>query len=272
MDARSLAGRALRRLSIARDRILPPSSGVSILIYHRVGGRSDSSVDIDVGAFVRQLEHLRENCRVVTLDEAVRGLSREDSSVDGSVVITFDDGTADFADTVVPLLVEHHLPATLYVATSFVDEQQAFPWGAPPLSWSALGESVSTGLVTIGSHTHTHRLLDRVDAAVAVADIDRSMDLIEARLGRPPKHFAYPKALLGSAPVQRVVVDRFQSAAIARSHVNRVGRTDLHRLCRTPVQRDDTLDVFRMKAAGGMRLEGSVRAATAGLRNRHASQ
>ena len=37
--------------------------------------------------------------------------------------------------------------------------------------------------MTIGSHTHTHRLLDRVDGPEAAAELDRSVGLIEDRLG-----------------------------------------------------------------------------------------
>ena len=130
---RSLAHRVVQHASLFVDRVAAPHLGVSILIYHRVGGGTKSLVDLEVDEFRRQLKMLAQQRNVITLDEAIRGLSREDHSVDGSVVLTFDDGTADFVDVAVPLLVEFHLPATLYVATQFVDEQIPFPWGAPPV-------------------------------------------------------------------------------------------------------------------------------------------
>ena len=65
----------------------------------------------------------------------------------------------------------------------------------------------ATGLATIGSHTHTHRVLAGASAADAADEIARSVGLIEERLGRPCRHFAYPKAIAPS-PAAEVVVRR----------------------------------------------------------------
>lgn len=265
------AAGVVRRASLLVDRVAPPQPGVSVLIYHRVGGSSGSAVDLDVALFRAHLAHLREHCRVTSLDEAVRGLSREDPSARNTVVLTFDDGTVDFVDVVVPLLVEYHIPATVYVATRFVDEAREFPWGAQPLSWAALRDATSTGLVSVGSHTHSHHLLDRVSVADAAADLDRSIDSIATAIGTAPIHFAYPKAVPGTHEVARVISDRFRTAALARSRVNRVGRTDLQRLWRTPIQSGDTGALFAHKVAAGMRVEGALRALTGRLRYRSAA-
>jgi peptidoglycan/xylan/chitin deacetylase (PgdA/CDA1 family) len=204
------------------------------------------------------------------------------------VVITFDDGTADFTEHAVPALARHGLPATLYVATQFVENGEPFPWGAPPVSWAALRDAAaqrllpearargtSSGggaLVTIGSHTHAHWLMDRLDPAMVDADLDRSIELIGDHIGSTPAHFAYPKAVVGSPSAEVAVRRRFRSAALATSRVNRVGRTDAHRLWRTPVQRSDDHDTFVRKADGGLRLEGELRSLAARVRYRGAAQ
>ena len=253
-----MAARALvKQVAAGFDRLVPPPEGVVVLIYHRVGGGSPSEVDLDVGVFAEQMAHLVEHHRVLSLDDAVEALASGDPV--GGVVVTFDDGTTDFADHVVPVLVEHRVPATLYVATKFVDEQEEFPWGAPPITWSALRDATSTGLVTIGSHTHAHWLMDRLEPAMIADDLHRSIDLIGEHLGSRPEHFAYPKALPGSPEAEIAVRRRFRSAALAANRVNRPGRTDLHRIWRTPVQRADGPRFFAAKAAGGMRLEGELR-------------
>lgn len=254
MNARAL----LKRVAAVTDAVARPPSGVVVLIYHRVGGGSPGEVDLDAEVFDAQLSHLGEHHRVLTLDEAVDGLAA--GSPTEGVVITFDDGTADFADVVVPALARHNLPATLYAATRFIDEGVEFPWGAPPISWAALRDSCSTGLITVGSHTHSHWLMDRLDTSLIDGDLDRSIELIGEHLGYVPTHFAYPKALPGSAAAEIAVRRRFVSAALAASRVNRPGHTDLHRLWRTPVQRSDTPHFFAAKACGGLRLEGELRA------------
>ena len=65
----------VKRTAATVDRVIPPPPGVTILIYHRVGGGSDSEVDLPTDEFERQLEHLAEHHRVISLDEAVDELS-----------------------------------------------------------------------------------------------------------------------------------------------------------------------------------------------------
>lgn len=268
-------GLAVKQIGRLVDRVVPPPEGITILIYHRVGGGSDSAVDLDVDAFRAHVAHLAEHHRVVTLDQAVDELlarADDDGAPPAGVVVTFDDGTADFTDHAVPALVEHGVPATLYVATEFVDEQTTFPWGAPPATWASLREAVGTGLVTIGSHTHSHWLLDRLEPAAIGSDLDRSIELVGEHLGTTPEHFAYPKALPGSAAAEIEVRRRFRSAALAASRVNRPGRADVHRLWRTPVQDSDGFEFFAAKAAGGLRMEGELRSLAARLRYRGADR
>jgi peptidoglycan/xylan/chitin deacetylase (PgdA/CDA1 family) len=253
------------------DRLRKAPPGVTVLIYHRVGGGTAGEVDVEVDAFRCQLAQLREHHSVLSLDAGAELLATRSRGVrERHVVLTFDDGTADFCEHVVPALVEFDLPATLYVATHFVDTGDPFPWGAPPVSWAGLREAVSTGLVTIGSHTHTHALLDRVTPSEAAAELDRSIELIGEHIGTTPAHFAYPKALPGSSVAEAEVRRRFTTAALARSRVNEPGRTDLHRLWRTPIQRSDGFEFFAAKAAGGLRLEGELRHLAAKVKYRGA--
>jgi len=277
----------VKQMLAQSDRVFKPAPGVAVLIYHRVGGGSGSEVDLDIDAFRTQLEHLRDHHNVISLDDAVALLDPPPDSPAGSaqhessVVITFDDGTDDFCDHVVPALVEYQLPATLYAATHFIDSGEPFPWGAPPASWSGLADAAATGLVTIGSHTHTHVLLDRSDAggngeaadqSLVGDELDRSIELIGEHIGSPPAHFAYPKALPGSDAAEAEVRRRFTTAALARSRVNQPGHTDLHRLWRTPIQRSDGHEFFVAKAAGGLRLEGELRELVAKVKYRGATR
>ena len=273
MDARTLAKQVL----VQGDRVIRSPIGVTVLIYHRIGGGTRVEVDLDLNSFRAQLAHLRDHHRVISLDEAADALSATRPTgagpdADNAVVITFDDGTDDFVDHVVPALVESDIPATLYAATHFVDSGEPFPWGAPPATWAGLREAAATGLVTIGSHTHTHALLDRADPGEIGAELDRSIELIGEHIGTAPAHFAYPKALPGSDAAEAEVRQRFTTAALARSRVNEPGKTDLHRLWRTPIQRSDGFDFFVAKAAGGLRLEGELRDLVAKVKYRSASR
>jgi peptidoglycan/xylan/chitin deacetylase (PgdA/CDA1 family) len=234
---------------------------VVILIYHRVGARTPSPVDLPSASFASQLDLLAASDRVVDIDTAWEVLGGDVSaSVDEPVVVlSFDDGTADWVDVALPLLVERGLPAVFYVATDFVDRARPFPDHGTPISWAGLAELADSGLATIGSHTHTHRVLAGVDAGTASAEIERSAERIEDGLGRPCRHFAYPRAIAPSPAAETVVRRRFATAALAGNRANDIGSSDLHRLGRHALTRDDGPSSFRRKVAGGARLEGVLR-------------
>ena len=243
-----------------------PRPGVTILIYHRVGAGTGGQMDLSPAAFAEQLDWLAATQRVLSLDDALAEL--EDAGQhDPAVVVTFDDGTADWVDHVLPALDTAGVPATFYVATDFVDRQVPFPGDGTPLTWSGLAELASSELVTIGSHTHTHALLDRLDPALVADELDRSVELLGEHTGAAPEHFAYPKALAGSPAAEAMVRERFRSAVIAGTRANLPG-ADPYRLTRSPIQPSDRPAWFRRKAVGGMGAEDELRAAINRVRHR----
>ncbi|MGZ4675010.1 MAG: polysaccharide deacetylase family protein [Acidimicrobiia bacterium] len=264
---------ALKWSARTADRLRPPAPGVVVLIYHRVGARTPLDVDMPLALFDEQMDALARSGRVRSLDDALDALAapvRARGDVD-PIVITFDDGTADFAELAVPVLASHALPATLYVATDFVDRGVDFPAHGRPLSWSGLRDVAATGLVTVGSHTHTHALLDRLPAEAIATELDRADDLIESQLGIRPRHFAYPKAVAGSAAADAAVRARYRSAALAGTRPNAYGSTDPFRLARSPIQTSDGMRYFHAKVAGGMGLEDRLRDAVNRWRYRGAT-
>lgn len=265
LRARRTLQRSVKVASWLADSIRRPAEGVVVLIYHRVGGGSGLEVDLPDALFDRQMASLASSGRVVPLAAALRLLdSPLPTGAPCPVVVTFDDGTADFVDRALPILERHHIPVTLYAATEFIDAGTPFPSDGRPASWAGLADACATGLVDIGSHTHRHRLLDRLTAAEVADELDRSIDLIGEHLGRAPTDFAYPKAVPGSPEADRAVRDRFRSAALAGTRANRCGATDWHALARSPVQCSDGMRWFEHKADGGMGLEDTLR----GLLNR----
>jgi peptidoglycan/xylan/chitin deacetylase (PgdA/CDA1 family) len=263
---------ALKQSAGAVDRLRPPEPGAVVLIYHRVGRSSTLEVDLPTALFEEQMAYLSQSGRVVSIDTALDALAAADPPERDPIVVTFDDGTADFVDVAMPILERHRIPVTLYVATDFVDRAIPFPAEGTPLSWKALRDAQTTGLVTTGSHTHTHALLDRLTTAAIDEELDRSNDLIADQLGTAPTHFAYPKAVAGSAAADTAVRRRYRSAALAGTRPNPYGRTDPYRLARSPVQLGDGMRWFRAKAAGGMRLEDDVRSVANRWRYRGSTQ
>jgi peptidoglycan/xylan/chitin deacetylase (PgdA/CDA1 family) len=269
----TLGSAVVKHAAINTDRLRRPPSGITMLLYHRVGAETGSIVDLDVITFRAQLDWLTRSARLLSLDGALAELAApfadgrsEEPGLPASpssppaVVVTFDDGTIDFMQHVLPALVDYQVPTTLYVATRHVEEREPWPDGCPSVSWQGLAECRSTGLVTIGCHSHGHVLLDRCPPQHAAEDLDTSIGLLQSRLGLDPVHFAYPKAVTPSPGCEAEVRARFRSAALAGNRPNPVG-TNPHRLWRTPIQTTDSHRFFCAKARGGMRLEASARQA-----------
>lgn len=101
---------------------------LAILCYHGISMADEHealpALFVTPALLRRRLEHLREGgYRVLALDDAVRRLARGTLPPRG-VVLTFDDGTRDFAREAVPLLHEFGVPATVYPTTYYADRGQ----------------------------------------------------------------------------------------------------------------------------------------------------
>ncbi len=102
------------------------AQGAIILMYHSVA-QADSASWVDPHnhmppeIFRRQMRFLARRRRVVSMDELVETLSQGRTPPRKTVVITIDDGYLDTFTTAAPILAEFRLPATLYLATGYVE-------------------------------------------------------------------------------------------------------------------------------------------------------
>lgn len=223
-----------------------PARGLTVLMYHRVGGGSDDERDLAVEEFERQLDVLDAH-QVVPLDAALDALEAGDSAP--RVVLTFDDGFADVHSNAFPRLVERQIPFTLYVASRYIGGVMDWPGSTamaagPGLSWAQLEELIDSGLCTIGNHTHAHPR----PADLEVSDVVRCSDLLEERLGIRPRHFAYPWGIRVPA-IEPALRERFRSVATGEIGRNLPG-VDPVRLRRVPVRQSDPTSFFAAKLRG----------------------
>ena len=98
---------------------------LSILIYHRVLARPDPLFpgEVDRVLFQRQLRLLRRFYTPLPLHLALQRL-QDGSLPPRAACITFDDGYADNAEHALPLLQQHGLHATFFIATGYLDGGQ----------------------------------------------------------------------------------------------------------------------------------------------------
>lgn len=100
--------------------------GAIILMYHsvaRAGAQRwvDPRNCVSADLFEAQMAFLARRRNVVSMNELVDALEGGRTPPAGTVVLTFDDGYRDTFDTAAPILARYGLPATLYLATGYVD-------------------------------------------------------------------------------------------------------------------------------------------------------
>lgn len=101
--------------------------GLPILMYHRVLQEADPLMPgvPTLATMAAQFRTLSECFTVLPLLEASERL-REGTLPRRALVITFDDGYRDNHDVAAPLLERFSLPATIFVATGFLDGGMMF--------------------------------------------------------------------------------------------------------------------------------------------------
>lgn len=115
-------------VNYATTRLLPRLLSVdagrrlSILVYHRVLPEVDPMRPgiPDVAGFNWQMKLIREHFHPLSLNEALERLEQGDLPR-RAVCVTFDDGYADNLVHALPVLQRWNIPATVYVASGFLD-------------------------------------------------------------------------------------------------------------------------------------------------------
>jgi peptidoglycan/xylan/chitin deacetylase (PgdA/CDA1 family) len=115
-----------RRLRYAVNALAP--AGL-ILLYHRVTTLDSDpwALSVSPAHFAEHLEVIHELGQLLSL----RGLSNALSEwrlPRRAIALTFDDGYADLAHNVRPLLEHHDVPATFFISTGFIDRSREFWW------------------------------------------------------------------------------------------------------------------------------------------------
>ena len=175
---------AIKVTSAAVDTVRRPRAGPGGA--HLPPGRAAHAVEVDLplALFAEQMAELAARPSVVTLDRRSRAPGRRVRAArrrwSRSPSTTAPPTSPTLA---LPVLVEHRVPATLYVATDFVERGRDVPRRRRAALVDRAARRVATGLVDVGSHTHTHALLDRLPADEIDDELDRSIELIGEHLG-----------------------------------------------------------------------------------------
>lgn len=91
---------------------------LTILLFHKIPKTSDCLTPYEqhIGQFEKVLDFAEENLNVLSLSEGISALKRG-KLPERAVAFTFDDGYADWHETVIPALKKRNFPATFFIST-----------------------------------------------------------------------------------------------------------------------------------------------------------
>jgi peptidoglycan/xylan/chitin deacetylase (PgdA/CDA1 family) len=230
---------------------LPRDAAVAVLGYHRVDDHGPMAVSRQTFLLhMRVLDAERQRRPVLDLVDAIDRLAAG-TAPRRAVVVTFDDAWADNHTNALGQLVEHRVPATLFVPSRLV--------GTPGrLSRAQLLEMVGAG-VSVGAHSRTHADLTACSDADLEREVRGSREDLEELLGVPCTRFAYPHGRLDARVRAAVAAAGFRTAVTTVRGWARAN-TDPLRIARSFIEDFDAA-TFSAALRGGLNYLRPVEAA-----------
>ncbi|MGH8548793.1 MAG: polysaccharide deacetylase family protein [Methylococcales bacterium] len=163
----------------------------AVITFHSIDD-SGSVISFPCDAFRSFIDALaRSELRCCELDSLL------DPGTDQGIAITFDDGMESVYSNALPIMREYGVKAHLFLTTGVVGKTNRWP-GNPPLApefkmldWTQI-EACHSGGFFIESHTHRHSDLRRLQRDGLRIECESSDAIIEQKIGRRPRYFAYP--------------------------------------------------------------------------------
>ena len=194
--------------------VLAPGAGwinVPILTYHYVrinpvsSDRLGFALSVTPADFAAQMDWLKESgYHPITAGDLHAYLRGARGLPSKPVILTFDDGYADFYTTALPILRAHDFRATAYVVSGFV--------GWPNYMTAAQVVEADRSGIEIGSHTVNHPNLTNLSSASVRSQLVDSKRLLENLLGHPVTSFCYPSGKVNSMVAWQVADVGYESA------------------------------------------------------------
>lgn len=228
---------------------LRKESPVVVLMYHAVD-HSGYVLSVPPAVFEKQMAYIARHMRPVHLADAVSLHKKQWPR--GAVAVTFDDGYADLQTAALPVLRKYRIPATIFVPTDTTVYTD--PLNTPRLSWNDLRVLAAYSLISIESHSKTHRRMGALSKEDALEEATGSAEAIEKELGTRPRFFAYPLGDKNSQAEEAVRRAGYQGAfGITQGTLaSSKGNFSLNR-----VQVDSTMSpwLFRIRLTGAVDMQ-----------------
>jgi peptidoglycan/xylan/chitin deacetylase (PgdA/CDA1 family) len=221
---------------------------VPILLYHCIG--DDTSGPL--GRYTLSVRDFRDHMAwiadsgysTLTVSQYVDTLADRRPLPHRPLLITFDDGFADFVRNALDVLVAHGHVSTMYVTTAGTWRSRPRKLGGrATLSWHEVA-GLKDGGVEVGGHGHHHLQLDLLPAARVQSEVRGCREVLEQVTGDTVTSFAYPHGYNRATTRRLVQMAGFSSACAVRNQVSHPG-DDRWALARIMLTVGTTVDDLR---------------------------
>ncbi len=187
-----------------------PAGAFGILMYHRIvvppRDVSAPTWNVTPARFRCQLAGLlRRGYRPWPLRKALASHLAGEAIPAKTFVVTFDDGYENVYRHALPILRDLQVPATIFLATAYLDSPAPFPFdawqgagspGVPADTWKPLtsaqcADLLASGLIELGGHTHTHDDFRNRPGDLR-RDLALSLETLQTRFGLAEATLAFP--------------------------------------------------------------------------------
>lgn len=182
---------------------------VPVMMYHDI--RPDKQVFFDVtpDEFEAHLQLMQQKgVTPISMDQLVSHLRTGAPLPPKPIVLTFDDGYVGHYTYVYPLLKKYNYPALFAVYTAKIDQRL----GRPAMTWEQIKEMSTDPLITISSHSVSHKVMAEMPPEQLQAETVLSKQRLESILSVPIRYFTYPEGKFDQAAIAAVETAGYSAA------------------------------------------------------------
>ncbi|MDX2241262.1 MAG: polysaccharide deacetylase family protein [Leptolyngbyaceae cyanobacterium bins.302] len=169
---------------------------VPVMMYHDILAEKQVFFDVTPEEFEDHLKLIKQKgLTPISMDQLTNHLRTGLPLPTKPILLTFDDGYEGHYTYVYPLLKKYNYPAVFSIYTAKVGKKL----GRSSLNWEQLREMAADPLVTIASHSVSHKVMEGLSPEELLVETQESKRILEAELGIPIRYFTYPEGKFDQA-------------------------------------------------------------------------
>jgi peptidoglycan/xylan/chitin deacetylase (PgdA/CDA1 family) len=224
-----------------------PKNRLVILMYHQIEKETHEDLTVSFRNIEKQFEYLNRKKYTSKFFSELTFLSKK------TIIITFDDGYKNNYDYLPSLLKKHHLKATIFIPTKFI---QGGYKDYKMMTFEEL-RNLDKDYFEIALHSHSHQNFRNISAADAENDLKTNMKILEDEGIEYSKVLAYPYGKYPKKnPDKAFLFSTLKKSGITYAvrignKVNYFPSKNPYELCRIDIKGTDSLIHFKLKLIFG---------------------